>query len=70
MTLKCLNTICYGICIVTTVLGAVFALLLIWGDVEDEMLWKGLLTIAVFFLVGAVTLSVNKMIEKKPDDHT
>ena len=66
MDLKRLNTICYTICIVCIVAGVVFALILIWGELENEIAWKGFMTIGVFFLGSALTLSVNKMLERKP----
>ena len=68
MTLKQLNTICYTICIVCIIAGVVLALILIWGDVNSEIVWKGLMTIGVFMFGSAVTLSVNKMIERRPGD--
>ena len=67
MNLKQLNLICYTICIVCVVAGIVFALTLIWGDLENKLAWKGFLTIGVFFLASALTLSVNKMIERPHD---
>ncbi len=68
MTLKQLNTICYTICIVCIIAGVVLALILIWGDVNSEIVWNGLMTIGVFMFGSAVTLSVNKMIERRPGD--
>lgn len=60
MYLKRLNAICYAICIVCIVAGAVFSLALIWGDIENEFTWKGFLTIGVFFLGATFVLSLNK----------
>ncbi len=65
MTLKHLNTICYTICIVCIVFGVILALTLIWGDWNNEFAWKGFMTIGVFFLGSALTLSVNQMIGRK-----
>ncbi len=67
MNLKQLNLICYTICIVCIIAGIVFALTLIWGDINNKLAWKGSLTIGVFFIASALTLSVNKMIERPSD---
>ena len=66
VTIAKLNIICYSICIICIVAGVLFALYIIWGDVESRMAWKGFLTIAVFFLGSALTLSVNKMMTRTP----
>ena len=66
MNLKGLNIVCYTICIICIVAGVVFALILIWGDVDNEIAWKGFMTIGVFFLGSVLTLSVNKMLERSP----
>jgi hypothetical protein len=58
-----LNTVCYTICIICIVAAVVIALTLIWGDLENELIWKSLVTVGVFFLASALTLSVNRMIE-------
>jgi hypothetical protein len=60
--IKKLNIICYTICIICIVISVVLCLMLIWGDFEREVIWKSFLTLTVFFLASALTLSVNKMI--------
>lgn len=61
MALKTLNKICFTICIVYIVAGTVLSLAMIWGDLEDdEGVWKAWLTILVFFLSSALTMSVSK----------
>lgn len=56
-----LNKACFTICIVCIVLGIVLSLAMIWGEMKDnEFMWKSWLTIGVFFLASALTLSVNK----------
>jgi len=64
MALKELNTICYTICIVCIIAGIGLALSLIWGDWENRIAWKGLMTVSVLFLGAALTLSVNKIIDR------
>ncbi|MBI1337970.1 MAG: hypothetical protein GC164_13560 [Phycisphaera sp.] len=64
MSLRQLNTICYTLCIVCIVAGVVFALILIRGDIDNKIAWKGFMTIGVFFLASCLTLSVNKMMDK------
>lgn len=55
-----LNKICFTICIVCIVLGAVISLVMIWTESsESELLWKSLLSIIVFFLAACLTLAVN-----------
>ena len=64
MDLRALNKICFTICIVCIVLGAVLSLAMIWGEIEDNgFVWKSWLTIGVFFLASALTLSVSRTFE-------
>ncbi len=61
MNLQKLNKICFTICIVCIVAGSLLALAMIWLELqEEEFVWKSWLTIAVFFLASALTLSVSK----------
>lgn len=61
MSLEDVNKICFTICIVCIVLGTVLSLVMIWGEIrENAFVWKSWLTILVFFLASALTLSVNK----------
>jgi len=61
MNAQHLNTICFTTCIVCIVLGTVLGLAMIWGEIRDrEFVWKSWLTIAIFFLASALTLSVRK----------
>ncbi len=63
MNLRRLNTICFTICIVCIVLGTVLSLAMIWGDTRNSVfVWKSWLTIGVFFLASALTLSVSKTV--------
>ena len=62
--MKLLNTVCYTICIVCIIAGVLLSLVLIWGDIENKIAWKGFMTIGVFFLASTLTLSVNKVIER------
>ena len=56
-----LNKICFTVCIVCIVLGTVLGLAMIWGDLRSqEFVWKAWLTIGIFFLASALTLSVSK----------
>ncbi len=64
MSLKHLNTICYTVCVVCIIAGVILALTLIWGGWENEIAWKGFMTIGVFFLASVLTLSVNQMIDR------
>lgn len=61
MNLQYLNKVCFTICIVCIVMGAVLAMAMIWAEMQDnEFVWKSWLTIAVLFLSSALTLSVSK----------
>ena len=68
MDLRKLNIICYTVCIVCIIVGVVLTLLIIWIDVEREIAWKSFVTILVFFLASTLTLSVNKVIERRSSD--
>lgn len=65
MKMRVLNLICYCICIVCIVIGVVFSLAIIWGNVDSELAWKGWLTIIVFFVASMMTLVVNQLAEKR-----
>ena len=73
MDLQKLNKICFTVCIVCIVLGIVLALAMIWGEIKNNPLaWKCWLTIAVFFLGSALTMSVTRALgggsDKKDTD--
>ena len=69
MNLQKLNKICFTICIICIVAGAVLSLAMIWLELQDEkFVWKSWLTIGVFFLASALTLSVSKTLAWKPKD--
>jgi hypothetical protein len=64
MNLQALNKICFTICIVCIVLGTVLSLAMIWGEINANMfVWKSWLTIGVFFLASALTLSVSRTVQ-------
>ena len=60
-----LNKICYTICIACIVLGVLFSILIIWGDVKGAVIWKSWITIAVFFCASLLTIGVNRIMENK-----
>jgi len=70
MNLQLLNKVCFTICIGCIVLGTVFSLAIIWGELSDnELFWKSWLSIGVLFLASALTLSVSKTLgrHEKPE---
>ena len=61
MNLRLLDKVCFTMCIGCIVLGTVFSLAIIWGELSDnELFWKSWLSIGVLFLASALTLSVSK----------
>lgn len=69
MKLEKLNKICFTICIICIVAGSVLSLAMIWLELQDDkFVWKSWLTIGVFFLASALTLSVNKTLAWNPKD--
>jgi len=69
MDIEKLNKICFTICIICIVAGAVLSLAMIWLELQDEKIeWKSWLTIGVFFLASALTLSVSKTLAWKSRD--
>ncbi len=69
MNLQKLNKICFTICIICIVAGAVLSLAMIWLELQNEkFVWKSWLTIGVFFLASALTLSVSKTLAWKQKD--
>jgi len=70
MNLQLLNKVCFTICISCIVLGTVFSLAIIWGELSDnELFWKSWLSIGVLFLASVLTLSVSKTLgrHEKPE---
>ena len=70
MNLQLLNKVCFTICIGCIVLGTVFSLAIIWGELSDnEFFWKSWLSIGVLLLASALTLSVSKTLgrHEKPE---
>ncbi|SEI70231.1 hypothetical protein SAMN05421831_1085 [Allopseudospirillum japonicum] len=61
MNLKTLNRVCFTICILCIVAGVVLSLAIIWGEIEDEIVWKTWLTLGIFFLGAAATLTVSRL---------
>lgn len=69
MNIQILNKLCFTVCIVCIVAGAVLSLAMIWFELQDEkVVWKSWLTIGVFFLASALTLSVSRTLAWKPKD--
>ncbi len=69
MRLQSLNKICFTICIVCIVAGAVLSLAMIWLDLlNEEFMWKLWLTVGVLLLSSALTLSISKTLALKPRD--
>ena len=61
MNLELLNRLCFSVCIICIVLGMVLSLGMIWLDLHNtEFVWKSWLSIGVFFVSSALTLSVSK----------
>jgi len=50
---------------VCIVVGIVLGLALIWGSHDDEVMWKGLGTVAVLFTGSTLTLAVSKAFIQK-----
>ena len=71
MNLQLLNKVCFTICIGCIVLGTMFSLAIIWGELSDneEFVWKSWLSTGVLFLASALTLSVSKTLgrHEKPE---
>ena len=69
MNLQTLSKVCFTICIVCIVLGTVLSLAMIWGEVKDNALvWKSWLTMAVFFIASALTLSLSQTLGWRQKD--
>ena len=59
-----LNRICFTTCIVTVVLGTLFAFALIWGGADAWFLIRGELSVGILFLASFLTLSVSKTFDR------
>ncbi len=65
MDLRFLNKICFTICIVCIVIGLVFGITLIWVSANSQIVWKGLLTVALVFVAAALTMTVSNTFQGK-----
>ena len=66
MNFQKLNKICFTVCTICIVAGTVLSLAMIWLELQDQkFVWKSWLTIGVFFLASALTLSVSKTLAWK-----
>ena len=65
-TVQQLNRICFTICIVCIVLGAVFLFALIWMPQLSETVMKGFLSILVLFLTSLLAVGVIRVFVGMP----
>lgn len=65
-SISTLNKICYGICLACILACLALTLLLIWGEFDSELFQKLLMSVVALLCASAITLSVNKMIQR-PD---
>ena len=69
MILDLVSKVCLTVCIVCIVMGLVLSLAIIWLELWDnEIAWKAWLSLTVFFLASALTISVNKTFAWKSKD--
>jgi len=64
MNLDLLNRVCYIVSLACIMAGVVLAIVMIWGDLRDEMVWRSMMTVGVLFLASALTLSINRMMAR------
>jgi len=60
--LAILNRLCYVVCVLSIVIGATLSIVAIWGDFNDDLMWKGISTALVLFAAGILTIAVNNVI--------
>lgn len=58
-----LAKICFTICVISIITGAVIALMMIWREDSDD-LWKPLLTALVIFLTSGGVLAVDRTMKR------
>jgi hypothetical protein len=61
-TLDIVNRCCYGLCLMSIVVGATTAILGIWTDSGNDLAWKGFGTASVMFGAGLLTIVVNNVV--------
>ena len=64
-SLRIIDRLCYTVCIVSVVVGVAIGIALIWIPGDHDNLYKALATVAVIFGGAAVTLSVNRTINRR-----
>lgn len=64
--MKAFGKICYVVCQFSIVLCLVLSVVMIWGEVTDDYMWKALTTSMVFFLASGIAFAVNREFLKEP----
>jgi len=60
--LSILNRLCYLVCVLSIVIGATLSIVAIWGDYDNDLMWKGISTSLVLLTASILTLGVNNII--------
>ena len=58
------NRIAFWLAIVSIIAGTLFAMTLVWVDVENEVVWRCFMTVGILFCASCLTLAVNGMIRR------
>jgi hypothetical protein len=66
--MKEFGTICYAVCMVSIAVCLVLALVMIWGEVTEEYMWKAMHTAISCFLASAIAFALNREFMKQPSE--
>jgi len=67
--MKTFGKICYTVCQISIGISLLLALIMIWGEMTDEFMWKALGSSLAFFFAFGIALSVNKEFQKDPKNN-
>ena len=62
--------ICYAVCIISIAVGLVLILLMIWGDVDADLLCKPLWTAVACFFASRIAFAITRATLEKPPQKT
>jgi len=64
--MKTFGDICYRVCIASIAVCLVLAIVMIWGNFAEELMWKAMGTAVAFFVSSGVALGINREFLKLP----
>ena len=58
--MKTFGDICYRVCMVSIAACLVLAIVMIWGNIAEELMWKAMGTAIAFFIASGIAFGINR----------